>query len=308
MRLGSSSALFLFVAAAAAGFVPQYRSLLGGPRDGYSRVAIVFAIATILAILVTFISTKERASMKPKDKSSASPKEMLKVMLGDRHFYMTVAVFFLVNATNVGSFNMIYFVKYYLVDENLIAYLTFAGLIPMAIGMFFAPALAKKLGMRKAFICGICSSVIGSLISWLGGANVIFLALGMAIKAFGYAPAFASILAFIGNVGNYLYWKSGVPVQSVMFSATSASQKLGAGFAAGMAGWLLTLGKYAPNAEVQPESAIFVMRFSVIIWPVIMMLGILVLLLGFGIMKKTEKIDMEIKEGKFANGRTWRDL
>jgi hypothetical protein len=38
------------------------------------------------------------------------------------------------------------------------------------------------------------------------------------------------------------------------------------------------------------------------------MLGILVLLLGFGIMKKTDKIDLEIKEGKFANGRTWRDL
>jgi GPH family glycoside/pentoside/hexuronide:cation symporter len=221
---------------------------------------------------------------------------------------MTVLIFFFVNATNVGSFNMIYFVKYYLGNEDLNALLTFAGLIPMVIGMAFAPMLAKKLGMKRAFVMGICASIIGSTLAWFAGTNYIIIMVGMAIKSFGYVPAFASILAFIGNVGNYLYWKSGVPVQGVMFSVTSASQKLGAGFAAGMAGWLLAWGKYVPNAVVQPASTIFVMRFSVIIWPVIMMLGILLILLNFKIMNYADKITAEIEAGKFADGRKFSDL
>jgi GPH family glycoside/pentoside/hexuronide:cation symporter len=308
MKLGAAAALFLFVSAGVAGFIPQFRALLGGPNYGWTRVAFLFSGLCVVFLIITFLMTKERVKAVKKDTVKGNVREMLGVMLTDKYFYMTVAVFFLVNATNVGSANTIYFVKYYLGNENYNAVLSLVGIVPMGIGMFFAPALAKKLGMKRALIMGVGSSVLGSLVMWLAGKSISIIVLGGLIKGFGYVPAFASILAFIGNVGSYLYWKSGVPVQGLMFSVTSASQKLGAGFAAGLAGWLLTWGRYIPNAAEQPASAIFIMRFSVIIWPALMMFGILALLLNFKILDYTDKIAAEIGQGKFANGRNFSEL
>src|SRR5690625_3325381 len=118
------------------------------------------------------------------------------------------------------------------------------------------------------------------------------LIIGSVIRAFGSVFLMASLNALVADVGDLVYWKSGIPVQGTVFSIGSVSMKVVTGFAAGMVGWVLALGAYVTNSAVKSESYILAIKFLYIYFPFIctIILTVAIFLLNY------EKFISKIKE------------
>ncbi len=87
-------------------------------------------------------------------------------------------------------------------------------------------------------------SAAGSLIMMVFSENLIALIIGIVINAIGLVPLQAGLSAIVADVGDLVYWKSGVPVQGSVFSLTSAGMKIGQGLTSALVGWALQIGGY----------------------------------------------------------------
>lgn len=138
-------------------------------------------------------------------------------------------------------------------------------------------------------------SAAGSLIMMVFSENLIALIIGIVINAIGLVPLQAGLSAIVADVGDLVYWKSGVPVQGSVFSLTSAGMKIGQGLTSALVGWALQIGGYVANAGVQSESAVFAIKSMFMYFPflvILLMLGVLMLL---DYEKKMPKIRQEIQ-------------
>ena len=75
--------------------------------------------------------------------------------------------------------------------------------------------------------------------------------IGLVINSIGLVPLQAALTAIVADVGDLVYWKTGVPVQGSVFSLTSAGMKIGQGITAALVAWSLSLGGYIAGASVQ---------------------------------------------------------
>ena len=90
--------------------------------------------------------------------------------------------------------------------------------------------------------------------------NLPFLIVGLVINGIGLVPFTAALSGIVADVGDIIYWKTGVPVQGSIFSLASAGMKIGSGLQSAIVGWSLSIGGYVAGASVQSESTIFARR------------------------------------------------
>src|SRR5699024_11679833 len=113
-------------------------------------------------------------------------------------------------------------------------------------------------------------SVIAYAIMTLFSENRILLIVGLAINAIGLVPLQAALTAIVADVGDLIYWKTGVPVQGSVFSLTSAGMKIGQGLTSALVAWSLSLGGYIAGSSEQPDGAIIAMKAMQIYFPLAM--------------------------------------
>lgn len=96
-------------------------------------------------------------------------------------------------------------------------------------------------------------------------------------------------------------WRSGNQIVGLVNSATSFGGKVGAGFGAGLIGWILEWGGYVGTAQVQTESAIRSI-FAISIWlPGILILLLLLLMMAYDMDKKYPNFRQELLERRNKN-------
>jgi GPH family glycoside/pentoside/hexuronide:cation symporter len=70
----------------------------------------------------------------------------------------------------------------------------------MAAAVVIVWPLSNKFGKKNVTVVGMIVGVIGGIISIVGGENVVPVAIGVALKCLGSAPACYMILAMISDV------------------------------------------------------------------------------------------------------------
>ena len=200
---------------------------------------LAVAVFTALTIFLQYKFTRERVTEELMSGSDHAAKEavaplqqQLKAVASEKWWWISI-VFYLVmqwsGAMKNGS--MAFFCKWVLdntffgspdawgASQSLLAVM---GAIPMAIAAVFVVPLANKFGKQKLVLLGMVVGAIGGVIAGLGGQNIVPVAVGVAIKCLGSAPACYLILAMLADVIDHIEFTSGIRTDGLTMSIYSS--------------------------------------------------------------------------------------
>lgn len=201
---------------------------------------LAVAIFSALAIFLQFQFTRERVTEETMEHNgggtgkavTASLGKQLKVVAGEKWWWI-VMLFYLAfqwsGAMKNGS--MAYFCKWVL-DNTFFgsadawgaaqSLLGILGAIPMAVAAVFVVPLANWFSKRTVVFCGMVVGTAGGIIAGLGDGQIVPVAIGVALKCLGCAPAAYMILAMLADVIDHIEFKSGIRSDGLTMSIYSS--------------------------------------------------------------------------------------
>ena len=128
--------------------------------------------------------------------------------------------------------------------------LAILGAIPMALAATVVVPLANKFGKRQTAFIGMVVGIIGGVIAGLGGSNIIPVAIGVALKCLGSAPACYLILAMLADVIDHIEFTSNIRTDGLTISVYSTLMVAGTPICNAIFSGILGVSGYNQSADV----------------------------------------------------------
>jgi GPH family glycoside/pentoside/hexuronide:cation symporter len=259
--------------------VPVILKLLGGEQSANAWRVVSFVIAGLSLLLLTlcFLKTKEKidASIPAAQQDSGSAdkvplKRAIKVLLSSRYFYIILALYLQGSIGNGSGGVAIYYMRDVLGNAELLGIFSLAASLPMICVPPFIPKLFKKFGKRNVMRAGYLIALFAGIIRYFFPENTLVQLILTAVCAAALMPSWIGAVTLVCDMVDFGEWKNGVRIEGLAASAASFGTKLGTGLGSAILGWGLSLGKYQPGAAAQPESAVSVIIFILIVIPIIL--------------------------------------
>lgn len=231
-------------------------------------VMLAIAIFSALTIFLQFKFTRERVTeedrgtgeKQTKTSKSVSMREQLKAVTGEKTWWV-VMLFYLgfqwSGAIKNGS--MSYFCKW-VMDNTFFgtadawgasqSLLSVLGAIPMALAAIIVMPLCNKFGKRWICMAGMLLGAVGGLIAWFGNGAIVPVAIGVALKCLGSAPACYVILALLADVIDHIEYKTGIRTDGLTMSIYSSIMVAATPICNSILSSILRMSGYDQNAEV----------------------------------------------------------
>ncbi len=211
-------------------------NVLGNDQSRWFVVMLAVALFTALTVLLQYKFTRERVTEENLTGASAGEEAaapsislgaQFKAVASEKWWWVVMA-FYLVfqwsGAIKNGS--MAHYCQWVLggsMDWGLAqSLLGILGAIPMAIASVLVVPLANKFGKRIVCMVGMIVGVAGGVIAGLGGSSIVPVAIGVALKCLGSAPACYLILAMLADVIDHIEFKAGIRTDGLTMSIYSS--------------------------------------------------------------------------------------
>lgn len=257
---------------------------LGGGAVGWRNVALIYAIIGLIVNTISVFSVKELPDSELMDQEegktadAAAEAEKLTFLdsfklLMKNKYYLLICVIYIFTYVQTGIAGVgIYYMTYVLGNASLLGLFSMAQMFPMIIGLAFTPMLVAKLkGMYKVNLGGYTLAFIFRIGFMVGGyLGIVPMMLAFSVLAgLCSSPLTGDLNALIAAASDWTYKTSGKRVDGTMFSCSSLGIKVGSGIGSALSGLLLAIGGYVNAAPVQPQSAINMLQFMYLWFPMI---------------------------------------
>ncbi len=228
---------------------------------------LAVAIFSALTIYLQFMFTRERVTEELREKADAEEKKdapsiakQLKAVTSEKTWW--IVILFYISFQWSGAMkngSMAYFCKWVLdntffgnadawgASQSLLAIL---GAVPMAVAAVFVNPLCQKFGKRIVIICGAILAVVGGAIAVVGNGQIVPVAVGVALKCLGSAPACYMILALLADVIDHIEYKAGIRTDGLTMSIYSSIMVAGTPICNAIFSAMLNMGGYNQNADI----------------------------------------------------------
>src|SRR5699024_9003557 len=163
----------------------------------------------------------------------------------------------------------IYYATYIFDNANIMTILSISTLLPTILGLLIAPKFAELLGIKQSIMIGLIIYIISIIVMGVFSENLTMLIVVLVITVIVLVLFTAAFSGIVAEVGDIIYWKTGVQVQGSIFSLASAGMKIGSGLQSAIVGWSLSVGGYVAGAAVQSESTILAIKSMQIYFPLL---------------------------------------
>lgn len=252
---------------------PMMMGKLATSGAGWNKLILIYAIPLCIIGILRFIFVKEDTSIYA-DASSE------KIKIKDVVTMFKANKFLWFYAGMIGLFNIIqgmavqaqYF-KYVVGNISLQGIMGFLTILMLPI-MFFFPKLMKKLSVSQLIQYSAIISSVGYLINFFAKDSIPLLIVGNLLSGLTVLP-----LSYLGNViiMNLAGYNEQIGLQRMEGSTNVSVGFVGAvfnGIGTGLVGLLLGISGYIGSANVQSESALFMIRSIYALIPLACMFGI----------------------------------
>ncbi len=259
-RMGITRAIFGYLGGMviAIAYIP-ITNALGGDQAGWIKFGLGCALATTAALLIAFSANPER-NAEPAE-SEAEERlpfiQSLSLLFRNKYWVMMLAVqtlsavvFALTSAAGI------YYVKWIIGDENLMALLGGIGLLPVLVGFTAVGPLSKRFGMAKTARIALVIGIVATLIRCVFPMDLWALLFVGPFVTLATIPLMAVSGPLVQNTVTYGEWKFGRRQVGMANAATSFGGKIGNGLGAALIGWVLALGGYDGAAASQTPAAV----------------------------------------------------
>ncbi len=302
-KMGISRAIFGYaVGMVIAILLIPITNILGGDQRAWIIVAVVLAVLSSISLYLAFLASEEKKGVDQLDdtEEKVSLIESLKLLFKNKYWVIMLFVMSLINIMFVlNSSTGVYYAKYILGNENLIAIMGGVGLIPVVIGFAAIGPMIKKFGIAKTTRIGLFLGIVATFIRcFMPYSFSAALILG-GVASFATIPLMAVGGVLVNNTVEYSEWKFGKRLVGMINSASSFGIKIGSGIGAAMIGWVLAFGSYDGNLAVQPDSAITSILFLTVYFPFVLFVICYLFLRKYDLDNKYPQIvkDLEARKG-----------
>lgn len=238
----------------------------GDTAKGYQLTITAMSIFGVVLFLMCYAGTKERVVQPPVQDSSF--KNNLKILWkNDQWRILCIAGLFLLTGQVLRATLAVYYVKYYLLQEELITAFMTLGMIGSILGCSLSQQVAKRMCKIKAYISlQLIAASICIFSYWVNSSQVILAFIMFFLWSFFLQMATPLLWAKIVDTIDYGYWKTGVRNNGMVFSSVVFFIKLGVAFGGAIAGWLLAYYGYQAEVE-QTESTKHGLLLSFTVFP-----------------------------------------
>lgn len=258
----------------------------GDKAQGFQYTIVLFAFLSLVFFFITFKTTKERVS---------PPKEQENSLRGDFSSLFKNKAWVILAIVGIISFIMFaiqnaavaYYFKYYIGNENNVQLFNVVGTVALIVALPLSKPLAKRFGNRNVFIgSSIISGIFFMLIYLPGVDNLVSVYIFNVLAKMAYAPAVPLLWTMIADSADYGEWTTGRRATGLYFSAAVFAQKAGWGIGAALAGWILAISQFVPNA-VQTDTAITGIKLLVSVIPGLLYMSCAIFMIFYKIDSKT---------------------
>lgn len=236
---------------------------------------LAVAVFSALTIYLQFMFTRERVTEEGADlaedngcrecadrEKTAAPslRHQLKAVTGEKAWWI-VMLFYIgfqwSGAMKNGS--MTYFCKWVL-DNSFFgtadawgasqSLLSIMGAVPMALAAVAVAPLCNRFGKRIVCMTGMLIGAVGGVIAILGNGQIIPVAVGVALKCLGSAPACYMILALLADVIDHIEYKSHIRTDGLTMSIYSSIMVAGTPICNAVFSAILNASGYNQAADV----------------------------------------------------------
>lgn len=229
--------------------------------DGFFLLSIILAVVfticgLLLAQSLNFMNNKTEGQDSTIAKTNpVKGLQMIKALLANKPLIIIILVKLAIYVPVMlkGSIS-IYFYKYNLGNDILSSYASMVSLPVTLILIAFTPKLIKKFSDKKVMLAIVLVHAVLSLIYIVNTeASVFYIVIdGVSNAAMGvYSLIITNMVASTVEYGD---WKTGVRMESIIFSANTISSKLASGISAAIAGWVLSGIGYMPGVTQSAET------------------------------------------------------
>lgn len=255
-------------------------NMLGGDQSAWIKLGTFFGLISSLALWILFKNTREInvETEVQEEKEKISFKESMSKLFKNKYWVLILLLSLVSNISfGLSSGSGAYYAKYILGNEELVAILGLAGLIPSILGFILVPIMVKKFGLSKTMLIALAIGIVISAIRVFYPASFELTFVAVFLATFSTIPVMAlssPLTAMVIDYNDYLY---GIKMTGMSSSANSFGAKVGSGIGASIVGWCLAAGAYDAGLAKQLDSAVqAIYAFSIYI-PLILLVGMFVI-------------------------------
>ena len=285
----------------------------GGDAAAWRNVAIIYALIGLIVNTISVFSIRElppevlydRPDEDSAEEQAAIAEDKptliasLKLLIANKYYLMIVLVFILGQVVTAMLGMGLYFMKYILGDENYFSTFAWAINIPMILTLMATPFVVKWAGgiywvNLYGYIIGFIGRVLVIVAAFMG--SIPLMLVFTAVGSIGMAPLTGTLNALIAEASENTFMTKNKRIDGMMFSATSLGVKIGGGIGVAVTGWLLAASGYIGGADVQPESALTMIRFMYLWMPAIILAIVALVLSRLKVESVNAKLRTELAE------------
>jgi glycoside/pentoside/hexuronide:cation symporter, GPH family len=276
----------------------------GDKAQGFQYTLILFGFLSVVFFFFTFKTCQERVP--PSTALPSSLKEDLKNMFRNRP-WLILAIVGIVSFVMFAMQNaaIAYYFKYYIGKEENVQLFNVVGTVALIVALPLSKPLAQRFGNRNVFIAS--SLISGAFFTALylpGAKNLVTVYALNILGKMAYAPAVPLLWTMIADSADYSEWKTGRRATGLCFSAAVFAQKAGWGIGAAIAGWLLTVFHYTPDAT-QTGTALTGIKLLVSVIPGLLYMSCAVFMIFYNLDRQTTdlmKKDLDARRQRQSAG------
>jgi GPH family glycoside/pentoside/hexuronide:cation symporter len=165
-----------------------------------------------------------------------------------------VTMFYFIALMIRGSVMLPYF-KYCAGNQILFSWFNGFGLTALLVGVACSTALTKRMGKRRVFFVSMLLTGVFNIALFFIPASATNLIIGLEVlRQFAFGCSGPVLWSMMADVADYGEWRTGRRATATVTSAVVFALWVGLALGGAIAGWLLSLYGYEPNATQTAHS------------------------------------------------------
>lgn len=227
----------------------------GNEQLGYSGAVTILALMAGVLFFITFKTSKER--IRPKEKKHEPFRKEIKELVRNGPWLLVIAISILtILSQAIRLTSTLHYFKYVVGREDLGTQLLLYNSLSSIVAVLFAKKISSFVGdKKKTYI--VLNLIFAGLLVWfyfIPQDAFGLMITNQVIMAFVAAPMMPLFWSMIADTADYGAVKFGHRSTGIVFSAGTASQKIGWSIGPAIAMWILGVSGFAANVSQGPET------------------------------------------------------
>ena len=255
VSIGSMSGLITSaVTMVAAIILPPMVAEMGTTREGWTKLALLICVPSMLISIVRFFTIKETASSEITAANKFDIKEGVFLLFHNKYVLIFALALLLTNiSSQMSQVNPFFF--QYIVGDLSQQSLAGIGSLLGTLSLIFFPALTKRMGLKNLLQAGFVCGIAGRLLPLLNLTSVPLLLVGGTLSGISCMPIFVLSANVVIDCMDYGEWKFQKRGEGIYACVIGFCSKVGIGVASGLVGIITALGGFDSTLAVQSTSA-----------------------------------------------------